>query len=161
MKQSTANQSAEKRVDGAKQRVNGGAIKNGRAISLLSNEPDLSSVTLQTKGDSYCTVDRFIIRVEGRGAHAARPHEGIDAIAIASQIVTALQTETGPAGSVVVCVTRFRAGNSWNVLPQTAELEGTVRTDSTLYREQIPQKFTRLIGGIAAGYGARAELEWH
>lgn len=158
-------QPAEETFEGANQLLAAGALNGVKAIFGMHNAPDLPLGTLRTRpGAFYANVDRFTIRVHGKGAHAARPQEGIDAIVIASHIVTALQTLPARVFSaldtVVLSVTRFTAGNSWNVLPQQVELEGTVRTHNATLRQQIPERMTTLIQGLAAGFGARAELEW-
>ncbi len=158
-------QPAEEIFTGAKQLLAAGALNDVQAIFGLHNAPDLPTGTLRTRGGAYyANVDRFQINITGKGAHAARPHEGIDSIVIGSHIVTALQTLPSRVfsslESVVVSVTRFTAGNSWNVLPQTVELEGTVRTHNAEIRAQIPQKIEALIKGISAGFGAQVELVW-
>ncbi|MDJ0040005.1 amidohydrolase [Pantoea allii] len=158
-------QPAEETFEGARQLLAAGALDGVQAIFGMHNAPDLPLGTLRTRpGAFYANVDRFIIRVHGKGAHAARPQEGIDAIVIASHIVTALQTLPARVFSaletVVLSVTRFTAGNTWNVLPQEVELEGTVRTHRVALRQQIPERITALIQGIASGFGARAGLEW-
>ncbi|VTN08739.1 N-acetyldiaminopimelate deacetylase [Raoultella terrigena] len=70
-------------------------------------------------GAFYANVDRFVFKVTGKGAHAARPHEGKDAILLASQLVTLLQSvasrEVNTLDSVVLSVTRIQGGNTWNV----------------------------------------------
>jgi len=158
-------QPAEETFTGARQLIDAGALEGVQAIFGLHNAPDLPLGTLQTRpGAFYANVDRFVIRVKGKGAHAARPQEGIDSIVIASHIVTALQTLPSRVFSsletVVVSVTRITAGNTWNVLPESVELEGTVRTHNSEIRAQIPHRMTALIQGIAAGFGATAQLEW-
>lgn len=158
-------QPAEETFTGARQLIDAGALEGVQAIFGLHNAPDLPLGTLQTRpGAFYANVDRFVIRVKGKGAHAARPQEGIDSIVIASHIVTALQTLPSRVFSsletVVVSVTRFTAGNTWNVLPESVELEGTVRTHNSEIRAQIPHRMTALIQGIAAGFGATAQLAW-
>ena len=158
-------QPAEETFDGAKQLIDAGALDGVQAIFGMHNAPDLPLGVLHTRpGAFYANVDRFVIRIHGKGAHAARPQEGIDSIVIASHIVTALQTLPSRVfsslESVVLSVTRFTAGNTWNVLPQSVELEGTVRTHNADIRAQIPHKITSLIQGIAGGFGAQAELEW-
>lgn len=158
-------QPAEETFTGARQLIDAGALEGVQAIFGLHNAPDLPLGTLRTRpGAFYANVDRFVIRVKGKGAHAARPQEGIDSIVIASHIVTALQTLPSRVFSsletVVLSVTRFTAGNTWNVLPESVELEGTVRTHNSEIRAQIPQRISALIQGIAAGFGATAELEW-
>ncbi|MDU5779537.1 MAG: amidohydrolase [Pantoea sp.] len=158
-------QPAEETFNGAQQLIDAGALEGVQAIFGMHNAPDLPLGTLRTRGGAfYANVDRFTIRIRGKGAHAARPHEGIDSIVIGSHIVTALQTLPSRVFSaleaVVLSVTRFTAGNSWNVLPQSVELEGTVRTHNDAIREAIPHRMRQLIDSIAAGFGAEAELEW-
>lgn len=94
----------------------------------------------------------FHIIITGKGAHAARPHEGIDAIVTGSHMVTALYALQGPA----VRLTHFRAGNSWNVLPQTVELQGSLAAGYPQEERQI----ATLIAGIAAGFGVQADVNW-
>ncbi|MBP2168295.1 amidohydrolase [Erwinia toletana] len=158
-------QPAEETFNGAQQLIDAGALQGVQAIFGMHNAPDLPLGTLKTRGGAlYANVDRFVIRINGKGAHAARPHEGVDSIVIGSQIVLALQALPSRVfsslESVVVSVTRFSAGNTWNVLPQTVELEGTVRTHNHAIRQQIPQRIKAIISGIAAGFGAEAELDW-
>ncbi|MCU5774463.1 amidohydrolase [Erwiniaceae bacterium BAC15a-03b] len=158
-------QPAEETFNGAQQLLDAGALEGVQAIFGMHNAPDLPIGTLKTRGGAlYANVDRFVIRINGKGAHAARPHEGVDSIVTGSQIVLALQALPARVfsslESVVVSVTRFSAGNTWNVLPQTVELEGTVRTHNNAIRQQIPQRIEAIINGIAAGFGAEAELEW-
>lgn len=158
-------QPAEETFNGAQQLIDAGALEGVQAIFGLHNAPDLPVGTLKTRGGAfYANVDRFTIDINGKGAHAARPHEGIDSVVIGSQIVTTLQTLASriysSQESVVVSVTRFTAGNTWNVLPQTVELEGTVRTHNDAIRARIPEKIRALISGIASGFGASATLGW-
>ncbi len=83
-------------------------------------------------GPAMAAFDVFEIAVKGRGTHAAMPHGGIDPIVVGSQIVSTLQTiasrETDPLDQIVVSVTQFHAGDTWNVIPERALLRGTVRT---------------------------------
>lgn len=158
-------QPAEETFNGAQQLIDAGALEGVQAIFGMHNAPELPIGTFRTRGGAYyANVDRFTLRIHGKGAHAARPQEGIDVIPIASQIVTALHAiparQFSALDSVVISVTRFTAGNTWNVLPETVELEGTVRTHDTTIRGQIPEKIRRLAQGIAAGFDARVELEW-
>ena len=76
--------------------------------------------------------DAVVIRIEGRGGHAARPHKCIDSVLVGAQLITALQSivsrSVDPLESAVISICEFHAGNARNVIPQTAELTGTVRT---------------------------------
>jgi amidohydrolase len=111
----------------------GGVLNGVSAIFGMHNEPGLPVGTFATRGGPfYANVDRVVLQVGGKGAHAARPHEGNDAILLASQLVVALQTiasrNVNTLDSVVLSVTRVQGGNTWNVLPEQVELEGTLRT---------------------------------
>lgn len=158
-------QPAEERFGGASQLIKAGALENVDAIFGLHNAPELPVGTFSTKGGAfYANVDRFQITITGKGAHAAHPEEGVDSIVTASHIVTALQTlvsrNVAAQESAVVSVTRIEGGNTWNVLPQSVELEGTVRTHNDDIREQIPGRIRQLISGVAGALGAKAELHW-
>ena len=94
------------------------------------------------KGPLMAAADRFSINIEGRGGHAAQPHAGVDPIVAGAQIVTALQSivsrNVDPLDSCVVSVTRFDAGTTFNVIPQTATLLGTTRTLENKTRATMP-----------------------
>lgn len=78
----------------------------------MHNEPGLPVGEFATRGAFYANVDRFVLRINGKGAHAARPHEGKDAILLASQLVTVLQSvasrDVNTLDSVVLSVTRIQ-----------------------------------------------------
>lgn len=158
-------QPAEETFNGARHLIDAGALDNVAAVFGLHNAPELPTGTFATRaGPFYANVDRFQILITGKGAHAAKPEQGVDTIVTASQIVGALQTlpsrSFSSLESLVVSVTRIEGGNTWNVLPQTVELEGTVRTHSDAVRRQVPDKIRQVIDGVAAALGAQAELHW-
>jgi hippurate hydrolase len=106
----------------------------------------------------------FEIVVEGRGAHAAKPHEGVDPVLVGAHIVTALQSiasrTTDPLKSIVVSVPIFQAGEAANVIPQRAVLRGTVRTLDPDVREVAEQRFRAIVEGTARMFGAEARLDY-
>lgn len=113
-------QPAEENFGGAKSMVRAGALRDVSAIFGMHNEPGLPVGEFATRGGPfYANVDRFVIRITGKGAHAARPHEGNDAIVLASQLVTALQSvasrNVNTLDSVVLSVTRIAGGNTERV----------------------------------------------
>ncbi|MBQ4766308.1 amidohydrolase [Pectobacterium versatile] len=159
-------QPAEEVSTGAKQLIRAGALADVAAVFGLHNAPELPAGTFATRsGPFYANVDRFAIHITGKGAHAAKPEQGIDSIVTACNIVNALQTlpsrSFSSLESLVISVTRIQGGNTWNVLPQTVELEGTVRTYNAAIRAEIPERIEQLIGGIALALGAKAELKWY
>lgn len=158
-------QPAEENFTGAKALIKAGALENVSAIFGMHNEPGLPVGTFATRGGAfYANVDRFVLRVRGKGAHAARPQEGTDAIVIASQLVLALQTiasrNIDTLDSVVVSVTRIQGGNTWNVLPESVELEGTVRTHRDDIQQQVEKRISDIAVGLASAFGAQIEVEW-
>ncbi|NDL65244.1 amidohydrolase [Acerihabitans arboris] len=159
-------QPAEENFNGACHLIDAGALENVSAVFGMHNAPELPVGTFATRrGAFYAHIDRFQITVTGKGAHAAKPEQGIDTIVTASQIVNALQTlpsrNFSSLESLVVSVTRIQGGNTWNVLPQTVELEGTVRTHNVKVRERVPDILTRVIDGVASAMGAEARLAWY
>lgn len=91
------------------------------------------------------------IEIKGKGGHAAMPHQAVDAITIGSQVVTNLQhiasRNTDPMDNLVISVTQFHAGTTHNVLPEKAELNGTVRTLDPELRDHVPELMERVVTG--------------
>ncbi len=108
--------------------------------------------------------DRFRAVIKGRGGHAARPQKAIDPVVIAAQTVLALQTlvsrETDPMDSAVLSTTAIRAGEAFNVIPDTAELRGTVRTIDPETRARMEQRVPEVVNGIAASMGAEVDFTY-
>ena len=113
-------------------------------------------------GPLMAAADRFTVTIDGRGAHAAHPHSAIDTVAIAAQMVGVLQTivarNVDPLDSAVVSVTYLRAGETFNVLPQTATLKGTVRTLKPAVQDMIERRINEIAEGLAGLHGASATV---
>lgn len=159
-------QPAEESFGGAKTLIRAGALQNVAAIFGMHNEPGLPVGEFATRGGAfYANVDRFVLRITGKGAHAARPHEGKDAILLASQLVTVLQSvasrEVNTLDSVVLSVTRIQGGNTWNVLPESVELEGTLRTHRAEVQQQVKSRVSDIVAGFAHAFGAQIDVIWH
>jgi amidohydrolase len=109
-------------------------------------------------GAMMAAPDTFWITVKGHGGHAAMPHQTIDSIAVAAQIVTNLQhivsRNTDPLDQLVISVTQFIGGTTHNVIPGSVELCGTARCFDQDLRESIPRKMERVIKGITAAHEA-------
>ena len=109
-------------------------------------------------------VDKFAVTITGQGTHAAHPDHGVNPITVLLSAVNALNTITGqsvdPTHPSVLTVTHIDAGETWNVVPQTAFFEGTVRTANVEDRERIHQTLVRAVTGAAQTYGASAEVGW-
>ncbi len=136
------------------------------AIFGIHNKPDLPVGSIGVKTTAMmASVDRFEISVHGRGGHAGMPEQVLDPIVIGSQLVQAFQTIVSRSLSSldngVVSITKFQAGNTWNVIPETAELEGTVRTFQPEARKHIRDLMKRICEGIAMANGVKIDFIWH
>jgi hippurate hydrolase len=113
-------------------------------------------------GPIMAATDSIDIRIEGLGGHAARPHKSIDSVLVGAQLITALQSivsrTVDPLESAVVSMCEFHAGNARNVIPQTAELRGTVRTLTPEVRELVEKRVREVVAGVAQMTGARINL---
>jgi amidohydrolase len=111
-------------------------------------------------GPMLAACDKFDIEITGKGSHAARPHEGIDPVVIAAQTIMALQTIASriidPLDAVVVSTCMVRAGDAFNIIPQSVGLTGTIRTLSSKVREKTHARVRAIAEGTAATYGASA-----
>ncbi len=117
-------------------------------------------------GSIMAAADQFDIVVTGKGGHAAAPHRGIDPTVIASQITLALQSivsrNVDPLENAVISVTSFNTDTiSYNVIPQTVSIKGTVRTLSSEVRDQIKERMETLVEHTAKSMDATAEFEYH
>jgi amidohydrolase len=114
-------------------------------------------------GAASASTDYFTIRVTGRGGHAARPHETIDAVVVGSLIVTAIQTivsrEIDPSYPSIVTVGRFEAGKAPNVIAGQAVLEGTIRAQDRGVREHLKRSIRRIAESIGLLHQAGLEVE--
>ena len=114
-------------------------------------------------GPIMASADRFIIDVVGRGGHASEPFRALDPIPIACEIVQAIQMMVTRSIDVfdpsVVTVGRISAGTTNNVIPETAEIEGTIRTVSESTRTKVNDDIQRVAEGIAAAHGADVTVE--
>jgi len=113
-------------------------------------------------GALMASPDVFRLVIRGAGGHAALPHETVDSIAVAAQVVTNLQhivaRNVDPLDHAVVSVTRFISGTAENVIPGSAELTGTVRTFGDPWRSRIAELMDRIVRGVTEAHGATYEL---
>ncbi|WP_132747288.1 amidohydrolase [Scopulibacillus darangshiensis] len=158
-------QPAEEIAQGAKKLVEKGALEDVTSIFGMHNKPDLPVGTIGVKSEGLmASVDKFEIKFKGIGGHAGIPHNAIDPIVIASQYVTAVQTIISRRmdlfDNAVVSITSIHGGNTWNVIPDTVTLEGTVRTFQPKARQAIPGLMEKLAASIAEGNEGSVEFIW-
>lgn len=158
-------QPAEEKAVGALQVIESGALEGVKAILGLHNKPDLPVGTIGIKeGPLMAAADGFVLEVKGQGTHAAVPEVGVDPIVAASQIVTSLQSivsrNLSSLQQAVVSVTRFHSGTSWNVIPENAVLDGTIRTFEEDARATVRERFEQIVEGVSAAYQVKTQLRW-
>ncbi|CAK8053952.1 amidohydrolase [Eupransor demetentiae] len=158
-------QPAEEINRGAKQVIASGILSDVSYIAGFHNEPSLNAGQMAVKaGARNAAVDRFSVRLKGKGGHAARPHENNDPIVAATTLISALQTiisrNTNPFHPAVLSVTHIEAGSTWNVIPDEAWFEGTIRTFTDEDREGIKKRFYQTVQGQADAFDLEAEIDW-
>jgi len=115
-------------------------------------------------GSIMAAADYVQIDIEGKGAHAARPHLGIDSVLVGAQIINNLQSivarNVDPLESAVVSICMFHAGNTDNVIPQTAQLRGTARSLTPEVRDLLEKRVPEIAEGTAKLYGAKVTVKY-
>ena len=115
-------------------------------------------------GAMMASADNMEIRIIGKGGHAAMPQQAIDPIVIGSQLVGLLQTIVSrtmdPLDSVVVSVTQLEGGSTFNVIPDSLTLRGTIRTLNPKAQQLIQQRIEAAVNELCAAFGARGEVSY-
>jgi len=159
-------QPGEEGFHGARHMIEDGLLDNPSpdaafAIHIAPNAP--AGILSSKSGPMLASADVVKIEVRGRGGHASMPHHALDPIPIACQIVTALQTlvtrQIDAFDPVVVTIAQIQAGSTDNVIPETAYLNGTIRSVSEESRARVHAGVTRIAENIALAHGAEAAVE--
>ncbi|NJK35731.1 MAG: amidohydrolase [Oscillatoriales cyanobacterium SM2_2_1] len=158
-------QPAEEGPGGAKPMIAAGVLEGVGAIlglHLWNNLP-LGTVGVRS-GAMMAAVEQFDCQIMGRGGHGAMPHQTVDALLVAAQVVTNMQAivsrRVDPLDAVVVTVGKLHSGTARNVIADTAELAGTVRYFDPRYEGAIAQNIEAVIAGTCACHGARYRLDY-
>ena len=158
-------QPAEEGGAGADAMIKDGLMERFRIEQVygMHNGPGLPIGSFALRpGPIMAATDAINIRIEGLGGHAARPHKCIDSVLVGAQLVTALQSivsrTVDPLDSAVISVCEFHAGNARNVIPQIAELKGTVRTLMPEVRDLVERRVREVVAGVAQQTGATIDL---
>jgi amidohydrolase len=156
-------QPAEEAIGGALPMVEEGAVNGVDAIIglHLASEYPVGRVGVRG-GTVYASADKFVITVTGKGGHAARPEASVDPIVISAYIITALQTlisrETSPFDPAVVTIGKIQAGSAFNIIPQTAELQGTMRSFGKEHRAKLLRRIAEIARGVASAMNATCDV---
>jgi amidohydrolase len=131
----------------------------------MHNGPGMPIGAFATRpGPIMAATEHLTIKIEGLGGHAARPHKCIDSLLVGAELVTALQSivarSVDPLDAAVISICAFHAGSAHNVIPQTAELKGTVRSLRAEVRDLLEKRVREVVAGVAQITGARIELDY-
>src|SRR5690242_17182621 len=157
-------QPAEETVGGAAPMVKEGAMNGVDGViglHLISDYP-LGRVGVRS-GAVFASADKVVLTVRGKGGHAAMPETTVDPIVIAAYIVTALQTlisrETSPFSPAVITFGQIQAGTAFNIIPETAVMNGTMRAFSKEHRTKLLRRIREVATGVASAMGGSCEVE--
>lgn len=161
-------QPAEEGPGGAQPMIEAGLLKNPKvdaafAIHLWNDLPT-GKVGVR-EGPVFASADEFYMTVVGRGGHGAAPHQTIDPVVAAAQIVTACQNivsrRVDPTKGAVVTFGEIHGGTRHNIIPDEVKLSGTIRAFEDPVRRQLAREIPRVAGGVASSLGARLDYQFH
>lgn len=159
-------QPAEETFEGAKDMMANGVLEGVDAALAYHVGPGRMPVGLfmyNSGGTMMYSVDGFRITIHGQGAHGAYPHSSIDPINIGVHIYLALESliarEADPSKACVLTIGNFSAGSAPNIIPDTAILQGTLRTNDSASREKLFQRLKEVVQKTAEVFGGSAEIE--
>jgi amidohydrolase len=152
-------------IGGAEMMMRAGLLENPKVDMALAlhiwNEEPLGWLGI-AGGPTMAGADLFTVKVTGKGGHGAIPQSAVDPVIAAAHIVTALQTivsrNVAPLDTAVVSVTSIHSGTAFNVIPQEARLEGTIRTFDKGVRQKVLERFEQIVRGTAGALGCQAEV---
>ena len=150
---------------GSRSVVATGLLNDVEEFYAIHSYPYFDVGTLGIKeGAVMAAPDRFSVTLYGKGAHAAQPHDAIDPVPALAALIEGFQTAVSrnadPFDPAVVTIAKVQAGTAWNVIPETAALEGTVRTLDNGVRAMIRRRLEALAASIAAAYGCTADFRY-
>ncbi|EPZ42206.1 M20 family metallopeptidase [Alicyclobacillus acidoterrestris] len=150
---------------GAQEMVNAGVMEGVDAVIgiHLWSPLEVGKIAVRS-GPFMAAPDTFYITIRGKGGHAAMPHTTVDPVVIAAQVVTNLQhivsRNIDPLDPIVLSVTQFHAGTAHNVIPETVELNGTVRSFKPELRTEVPRLMEQIVKGVTEAHGATYEFRY-
>ena len=161
-------QPAEEGGGGAREMIKDGLFKkfDVQAVFGMHNWPGYQVGQFAVSpGPVMASTNEFRIRITGKGGHAAMPHNGIDPVPVACQMVQAFQTivtrNKRPIDTAVISVTMIHAGEATNVIPDSCEIQGTVRTFTTEVLDLVEQRMQRIAEATCAAFDAECAFEFH
>jgi amidohydrolase len=161
-------QPAEEGGAGAVKMINEGLLDDPKvdaAFAIHTSHDNQTGTMVARGGPLLAGANSFTITVTGRGGHASRPHTTVDPVVVASQIVVALQTlvsrEVEPGVPAVITLGALHAGTAFNIIPDRAQILGTIRTYDAGVMEQLEARIESVATGVASALRAQAKVEIH
>ena len=160
-------QPAEETFEGSKNMIEHGILENPKVDAALAyhvspGQMPVGIYMYNSTGTMMYSVDGFHIEIKGKGSHGAYPQNSIDPINIAAHVYLALQSiiarEVDPSKACLMTVGKFQAGTAANIIPDTAVLEGTIRTNDKASRELLVRRMKETAIRIAETFGGTAEI---
>jgi amidohydrolase len=160
-------QPAEEGLAGAKAMMDDGLFERFPCDSIygIHNSPDMPLGTVKAlTGTALAAIDYFTLTLRGRSAHGAHPQQGIDTVAMAAQVINALNAipsrQIDALESAIISIGQIHGGTSNIVIPETVELRGSVRTLKPEVRDRVEELFKRTVKSTAEAYGGSVELDY-
>lgn len=152
-------------LGGARFMLQEGFLDDVEAIFGLHLWPDLPTGHIGIKaGPLMAASDRFTVRILGKGAHAAQPHQGVDTITVGAAVINAFNSiisrQKNPLETATLSIGSIHGGERYNVIAKEVVMEGTIRTLDETTRKEIPLQMKKMLAGITQAYGANFELDY-
>lgn len=158
-------QPAEERYDGAKNMIRQGVLENPRVEIVIASHvtPDIDTGQVGIfENYGYAGSDSFSLAIKGKGGHAGRPHQTVDSIVAGAYFVNAVQSivarNINPTEPVVISIGKFHSGDVGNVIPESATIEGSIRTLSSETRDLVFQRLEQTIKGMETMFNVKCRL---
>lgn len=156
----------EKSPGGAKDCVEHHLFNDVSSAFALHNNPRIPVGSIGIcRGPIMAETSDFVVTIRGKGGHAALPHLTIDPVVIAAQSIESIQSITSrsvsPFDPAVISVCRLRAGDALNVIPDTAEFGGTIRSIDQKLHESLQERLNTVVWGVCKAHGATPEIAFH
>ena len=152
---------------GARRMMKDGVFREHRPVAIFAQHvwPELPVGQVGVRpGAMTGASDRFKVTIEGAGGHASKPHQTVDAIVVANQVINSLQTvvsrDVDPLRSAVLTVGKIRGGTRYNAIAASVTLEGTIRTFQPETKERIKHRFHSIVSGVAEAMEASVRINY-
>ncbi len=161
-------QPAEEGPGGAEPMIKEGVLESPEVSAIIGlhlwNPMEVGKIGIKG-GPLMASADEFEVIIKGKGGHGAHPHETVDAIVVASYVITTLQTivsrNVNPLEPAVLTIGKIEGGSNFNIIAESVRLIGTIRTFNNELRKQMKQRLEEVLNNITSAFGASYEINFH